>query len=82
MPVDLERQRLDSITRDLTDALADTAVLIGAATGDGERSLHLFVANDPSVGETIAAWKDANPNREIDDELQADEQWAYAEQWD
>lgn len=82
MPVELERQRLDSITRDLTDGLGDRAVLMGAATGDGERSLHLYVANSPSVGEAIAAWKDANPNREIDDELQADEQWAYAEQWD
>lgn len=82
MPVDLERRRLDDITADLLAGLGDRAVLVGEATGDGERSLHLFVGTAPDVAETVDAWIAANPNRAIEREFAADEQWAYAEQWD
>lgn len=82
MPVDLERSRLDTLTDELLARLGRLAVPMGVATGDGERSLHLFTSTNPSVSETIDAWIAENPNRAIERELAADEQWAYAEQWD
>lgn len=81
-PVDLERRRLDTLTDELMALLGHRAALVGIATGDGERSLHLFVANDPSLSDEVDAWAAANPNRAIEREFSADEQWAYAEQWD
>ena len=81
-PADLEMRRLDTLTAELLDRLGDAAVLAGTATGDGERSLHLFLRNDPALNEAVQAWADANPNRSIETEFAADEQWSYAEQWD
>ena len=38
-------------------------------------------ARDLAAG-TVDAWIAENPNRAIEREFAADEQWAYAEQWD
>lgn len=81
-PLPLELRRLNSVTADLLDRLGDDAVLIGEATGDGERTLHLFVRSRVEVASTIEDWVEANGNRRIDHELMTDEQWSYAEQWD
>jgi hypothetical protein len=81
-PADLELNRLESLTRDLLARLGDGAVLAGTATGDGERSIHLFMRNDPDLNAVVETWVEVNPNRSIDTEFAPDEQWSYAEQWD
>lgn len=81
-PEPLEARRLDTLTDDLVGRLGSAAVLVGEATGDGERTLHLFVQDTPRIGDIIDNWVAEHSNRHIDHEVMNDPQWGYAEQWD
>jgi hypothetical protein len=82
LPTPLEARRLDEISRQLLDGLGEYAAMVATATGDSERTLYLYLAPAEKVDEALAAWKEANGNRETNVEIAVDEQWANAEQWD
>jgi len=82
LPTPLEARRLDEISRQLLEGLGEHAVMVATATGDSERTLYLYLAPVEEVDEALAAWKEANSNRETHAEIAVDEQWANAEQWD
>ncbi len=82
LPVPLEQKRLDALVTDLGARLGQRAVLLATAVGDGEQTIHLYINASEETEAEIAAWRDANENREITIDLVADEQWKNSEQWD
>lgn len=82
LPVPLEQKRIEASVAELQSALGYNAIFIGAATGEGEHTVHFFMAPGEEVEATLREWREGQDNREIAIELVPDEQWTNADQWE
>jgi hypothetical protein len=82
LPVPLEQKRIEASVAELQTELGDHAVFIGAATGEGEHTVHFFISPAEEVETALREWRERQDNRDIAIELVPDEQWQNADQWE